>query len=44
MAERKGDNQKLKMLYLSKIFHEQTDEEHGLTMRTAKRSTRTSRS
>ena len=28
----KGANQKLKMLYLSKIFHEQTDEEHGLTM------------
>jgi len=28
----KGANQKLKMLYLAKIFHEQTDEEHGLTM------------
>jgi len=28
----KGANQKLKMLYLEKIFHEQTDEEHGLTM------------
>ena len=28
----KGANQKLKMLYLSKLFHEQTDEEHGLTM------------
>ena len=28
----KGANQKLKLLYLSKIFHEQTDEEHGLTM------------
>ena len=28
----KGENQKLKMLYLAKIFHEETDEEHGLTM------------
>ena len=28
----KGVNQKLKMLYLVKIFNEQTDEEHGLTM------------
>ena len=28
----KGVNQKLKMLYLWKIFHEETDEEHGLTM------------
>ena len=28
----KGENQKLKMLYLSKIFAEQTDDEHGLTM------------
>ena len=28
----KGVNQKLKMLYLAKIFNEQTDEEHGLTM------------
>lgn len=27
-----GQNQKLKLLYLSKIFHEQTDENHGLTM------------
>ena len=31
-GERKGDNQKLKMLYLAKIFHEETDESHGLTM------------
>ena len=31
-GERKGDNQKLKMLYLAKIFHEETDDEHGLTM------------
>ncbi len=30
--ERKGDNQKLKMLYLAKIFHEETDDSHGLTM------------
>ncbi len=30
--ERKGDNQKLKMLYLSRIFSEDTDEHHGLTM------------
>ncbi len=28
----KGENQKLKMLYLSKLFMEQTDDEHGLTM------------
>lgn len=28
----KGTNQKLKMLYLMKIFMEETDEEHGLTM------------
>ena len=28
----KGENQKLKMLYLSRIFAEQTDDEHGLTM------------
>ena len=28
----KGANQKLKMLYLSKIFAEQTDEDHALTM------------
>jgi predicted DNA-binding transcriptional regulator YafY len=27
-----GNNQKLKMLYLAKIFHENTDESHGLTM------------
>ena len=32
MAERKGDNQKLKMLYLAKIFHEETDDQHPLTM------------
>ena len=31
-GERKGDNQKLKMLYLLKIFHEETDDQHGLTM------------
>lgn len=30
--ERKGDNQKLKMLYLTKIFSEETDEGHGLEM------------
>lgn len=29
---RKGDNQKLKMLYLMKIFCEETDDEHALTM------------
>ena len=28
----KGENQKLKMLYLSRLFMEQTDDEHGLTM------------
>ena len=28
----KGSNQKLKMLYLMKIFMEETDEQHGLTM------------
>ena len=28
----KGSNQKLKMLYLARIFREQTDDEHGLTM------------
>ena len=27
-----GDNQKLKMLYLVKIFSDQTDDEHGLTL------------
>lgn len=32
MAERKGDNQKLKMLYLVKIFSEETDDNHYLTM------------
>ena len=32
MAERKGDNQKLKMLYLAKIFSEETDDQHPLTM------------
>ena len=29
---RKGDNQKLKMLYLVKIFSEETDDNHALTM------------
>lgn len=28
----KGVNQKQKMLYLAKIFLEETDEEHGLTL------------
>jgi len=28
----KSDNQKLKLLYLAKIFFEETDENHGLTM------------
>ena len=28
----RGNNQKLKMLYLSKIFMEETDENHGLTL------------
>lgn len=32
MAERKGDNQKLKMLYLVKIFSEETDDNHYITM------------
>ena len=32
MAERKGDNQKLKMLYLVKIFSEESDDNHFLTM------------
>lgn len=32
MAERKGDNQKLKMLYLIKIFFEESDDNHYLTM------------
>ena len=32
MAERKGDNQKLKMLYLVKIFAEESDDNHYLTM------------
>lgn len=30
--ERRGDNQKLKMLYLAKIFSEETDDQHSLTM------------
>lgn len=30
--ERKGDNQKLKMLYLAKIFSEETDDTHRLAM------------
>lgn len=29
---RKGENQKLKMLYLVKLFSEETDDEHSLTM------------
>ena len=32
MAERKGENQKLKMLYIVKIFSEETDDTHRLTM------------
>ena len=32
MKERKGDNQKLKMLYLVKIFSAETDDYHALTM------------
>ena len=28
----RGKNQKLKMLYLAKLFIEQTDENHGITM------------
>ena len=28
----KGPNQKLKLLYLMKIFMEETDEQHPLTM------------
>ena len=32
MAERKGNNQKLKMLYLVKIFSEESDDDHYLTM------------
>ena len=28
----KGSNQKLKLLYMAKIFHEHTDEEHGLSV------------
>ena len=32
MAERKGENQKLKMLYLVKLFSEETDDDHALTM------------
>ena len=31
-GERKGDHQKLKMLYLAKIFSEETDDQHRLTM------------
>ncbi len=30
--ERRGEHQKLKLLYLTKIFQEETDEEHTLTM------------
>ncbi len=32
MAERKGENQKLKLLYLVKIFSEESDDNHYLTM------------
>ena len=32
MAERKGDNQKLKLLFLAKIFYEETDDSHSLTV------------
>ena len=32
MAERKGDNQKLKMLYLVQLFSRETDDSHKLTM------------
>ena len=30
--ERRGENQKLKLLYLAKIFSEETDDHHALTM------------
>jgi hypothetical protein len=30
--ERKSDNQKLKMLYLVRIFCEETDDDHVITM------------
>ena len=32
MAERKGENQKLKMLYLAQLFSRETDDTHKLTM------------
>ena len=32
MAERKGNNQKLKMMYLARIFSEESDDNHYLTM------------
>ena len=32
MAERKGENQKLKMLYLVQLFSRETDDAHKLTM------------
>ena len=32
MSVRKGENQKLKMLYLVKVFSEETDDRHALTM------------
>ena len=32
MAERKGDNQKQKMLYLARLFMEETDDDHYITM------------
>ena len=28
----KGENQKLKLMYLAKLFREKTDEEHGVTL------------
>ena len=32
MAERKGENQKLKMLYIVRLFSRETDDAHKLTM------------
>ena len=32
MSERKGENQKLKMLYLVQLFSRETDDSHKLTM------------
>ena len=28
----KSSNQKLKLIYLARLMHEKTDDEHGLTM------------